>query len=116
MPNDGFVQVAPDSTGKKLDTSEVTTSQGVVERERVVIADDANAQAVAPVQATRPSEGTYGLPVRAVPDEADTQVVLLRQIVRLLKIVSFQLSFLNTPRLDMLNMDPSMFDEDKVQV
>lgn len=38
---DGYVQVAPDSTGKKIDNSELTRADGtVVERQRVVLGDD----------------------------------------------------------------------------
>lgn len=40
MSADGFVQVAPDSTGKKIDNTEVTRNDGtIVERQRVVLAD-----------------------------------------------------------------------------
>lgn len=39
--SDGFVQVQPDSTGKKVDAGEVTRDDGmVVERQRVVLGDD----------------------------------------------------------------------------
>ena len=40
--SDSFVQVPPDSTGRKVDTSPLTTTQGAVERQRVVIGDDSN--------------------------------------------------------------------------
>jgi hypothetical protein len=36
---DGIVQVAVDSTGKKIDTSEITVGANTVERQRVVIGD-----------------------------------------------------------------------------
>lgn len=40
---DGVVQVAPDSTGKRIDTAELARADGtLVERQRVVIADDGN--------------------------------------------------------------------------
>ncbi len=42
MAVDGVVQVPPDSSGKKIDTSELTRSDGVgtvVERQRIVIGD-----------------------------------------------------------------------------
>lgn len=43
---DGVVQVLPDSTGKKVDTSELTRSDAtVVERQRLVTADDSNTSA-----------------------------------------------------------------------
>lgn len=44
---DGIVQVAPDSTGKKVDTSELTVGANTVERQRIVIADDATAASFA---------------------------------------------------------------------
>lgn len=38
---DSYVQVAPDSTGKKIDNSQLTRADGtVVQRQRVVIGDD----------------------------------------------------------------------------
>ena len=37
---DGLVQVAPDSTGKKVDTSELVVGTNTVERQRIVIAGD----------------------------------------------------------------------------
>lgn len=40
---DDFVQVAPDSTGKKIDNTTVTTGVGTVERQRVSIGDAAAA-------------------------------------------------------------------------
>ncbi len=48
MPIDGNIAVQPDSTGKKVDTSELTRADGVtvVERQRMVNADDTNALAV----------------------------------------------------------------------
>lgn len=49
---DSYVQGAPDSTGKKIDTSEVTQVGGaLVERQRVVLADDSCASGLAPVTA-----------------------------------------------------------------
>lgn len=37
---DAFVQIAPDGTGKKVDTSEITRADGtIVERQRMVIGD-----------------------------------------------------------------------------
>lgn len=48
----GVVQVAPDSTGKKIDTSELTVGANTVERQRIVIGDDSSAAGLAPVDAT----------------------------------------------------------------
>jgi hypothetical protein len=40
LPTDSFVQVNPDSTGKKVDTSEITRLDGtIVERQRIVLVD-----------------------------------------------------------------------------
>jgi|SRR6266581_450739 len=40
---DSFVQVAPDSTGKKLDTAQLTQDAGdIVQRQRAIIADNTN--------------------------------------------------------------------------
>ena len=113
MP-DQFIQLPADSTGKKLDTSEVTVGGNVVERERMVLADDSNPVGLVPVQNIRPADGVYAPPVRPVPDMADPVVNLLEQQVRLLRAISFQLSFLHAPRLDVLNMDSSLFDDDKL--
>jgi hypothetical protein len=65
---DGIVQVAPDSTGKKVDTSELTVSAQTVERQRVVLADTAAAAGVAAVQNVQPASGDYGLTVRPAGD------------------------------------------------
>lgn len=61
---DQFVQVAPNSTGLKVDTSELTVGANVVERQRTVIADDATAAALAKVQNAAPAATDYGLTVR----------------------------------------------------
>jgi hypothetical protein len=44
---DGYVGLLPDNTGKKVDTAELTrnTDATVVERQRVVIADNTNVNA-----------------------------------------------------------------------
>lgn len=46
---DGTVRLYPDSTGKIIDTSELTVGANTVERQRVAIADPANATGVANV-------------------------------------------------------------------
>jgi hypothetical protein len=65
---DGIVQVAPDSTGKKVDTSELTVSAQTVERQRIVVADDTAAAGVGKVQNVQPGSGDYGLTVRSAGD------------------------------------------------
>jgi len=51
MP-DQIIQVPADSTGKKVDTSELTVGANTVQRQRVVLADATGATALAPVSAT----------------------------------------------------------------
>lgn len=46
---DSFVQVAPDSTGKKVDTSQLVDGANTVERQRVVLGDDADVNSLARV-------------------------------------------------------------------
>src|ERR1700682_2999817 len=48
---DGVVVVAPDSTGKKIDNSEITVGANTVERQRINIADPTSATAIATVTA-----------------------------------------------------------------
>ena len=49
---DGIVQLAPDSTGKKVDTSEITVGANTVERQRIVLADNSVASNFAGVDST----------------------------------------------------------------
>ena len=46
---DQYVQVTPDSTGKKIDTSEIVVGSNTVERQRIVLADNATAASFASV-------------------------------------------------------------------
>lgn len=59
-----FVQIYPDSTGKLIDTTEVTVGTNTVERQRMVIGG-ASAAGLADVISTNPSPtgGNYGLVV-----------------------------------------------------
>lgn len=63
----GSVQVNPDSTGKKIDMSELTVAGTIVERERVVIADDSDPAALTKVQTTPVAGTEYGLVTRNIP-------------------------------------------------
>lgn len=65
---DGFIQVAPDSTGKKVDNSELTVGANTVERQRIVNADDTVAAALARVLNAQPASTDYGLAVRQAGD------------------------------------------------
>lgn len=64
--SDGFTQLPPDSTGKKIDTEHLTIGANDVERQRVEIAGVAAAE-IARVQATAPGSSDYGLVVRVAP-------------------------------------------------
>lgn len=66
---DGLVQVPPDSTGKKVDTSELTVGANTVERQRIVVADSTTAAALGGVTNTAPTGAAYGLNVRNIPEK-----------------------------------------------
>lgn len=90
---EGFIQVAPDSTGKQLDNdvitvpagTQVTDGSGNVTtlaapafyfRERVVSADPNNPLGVATVtRSTGPNVDDYGLTVRVPPGQSDLQTI-----------------------------------------
>lgn len=59
--------------GPTLDTSELTVGANVVERERMIIADDSDAAGVAKVQKTNPSPNDYGVSTRAIPGVEEQQ-------------------------------------------
>jgi len=61
---DGYVGVAPDGTGKKVDSSELTVGTNVVERQRIVHADDTNPLGLAKVTNAAPGSTDYGSVVR----------------------------------------------------
>lgn len=63
---DSYVQLQPDSTGKKVDTAEVTVGSNTVERQRVILSDGVTAAAQALVANTQPAGGNYGLAVREI--------------------------------------------------
>lgn len=69
---DGIVQVAPDSTGKKIDSSELTVGPNTVERQRVVLADDSAAGGLAAVKATAPAGTEQALVTRNIPSGTQT--------------------------------------------
>ncbi len=77
---DGKVVVPPDSSGKSIDTSELTRSDGtVVERQRVSLADALNVNALGGVDV----EGSQSVSERF----AHLQLLELRRIARLLEIL-----------------------------
>ena len=67
--SDDAVQVPPDSTGKKVDCSKVTTGAGDVERQRAAIGDDTDPVAIAKVANAKPASNAYGLAVRNIPGD-----------------------------------------------
>lgn len=75
MANDGFIQVAPDGAGKKMDTSEIVVGANTVERERIVLSDDADPAGLAPTRAVAPAATDYGTHVRHVPRNTEGDVV-----------------------------------------
>src|SRR5438093_119856 len=84
---DSYVQVAPDSTGKKLDTSQLTQDSGdVVQRQRASIADDTNVNAHAKVVNTSPESTDFGLAVRIIADKlGGTQAPILEVLQEILQ-------------------------------
>lgn len=61
---DQIIQVPPNSTGLKVDCSELTVGANTVERQRIVLADPATAEAFAGVQDTATVGTEYGIVVR----------------------------------------------------
>jgi hypothetical protein len=68
---DGIIQVDPDSTGKKVDTEQLTVGANTVERQRGQVAGALAAEIAAVLNANPTTE--YGLVVRNIP--SGTQAV-----------------------------------------
>lgn len=86
---EGYVQVAPDSTGAKIDTTEVTTAGGTVDRQTVGIGDPADGSARAAVrQDGQQQAADYSLAthVRQVLDQAIAIGQPLRSLARALAL------------------------------
>jgi hypothetical protein len=64
---DAFVRVPPDSTGKKIDTTELTVGGDVVERQRIVIGDNTHTSTFATVLGSDPTGTEVALVVRNIP-------------------------------------------------
>ena len=69
---DGIVGLQPDSTGKKVDTTEITVGTNLVERQRVHLAGTAAAALVEPINVA-PAGTEYAVPTRNIP--SGTQAV-----------------------------------------
>lgn len=63
--SDGLVQVAPDSTGKKIDTTELTVGANTVERQRVIIGGS-TASGLVDTLSSSPAGTEIALPTREV--------------------------------------------------
>lgn len=93
--SDGIVQVPPDSTGKKIDNSELVVapvatpqSPNTVERQRIVLADSDDPAGLVPVKRRQPSPVEAGMFVRVVPQDDGpplTQDDALRRMIELLE-------------------------------
>ena len=79
---DGLVQVGPDSTGKKVDTSELTVGANTVERQRIVMADPTTAAALATVRNSEPVDTDYALVVRSILQQKVTYTAVYRLAAR----------------------------------
>jgi hypothetical protein len=62
--SDSDVQLQPDGTGKLVDTGQVTTGAGAVQRQRVSIADASTGAAIAGVVSGSPAATDYGVETR----------------------------------------------------
>jgi len=75
MPNFNYVQVQPNGTGLKMDTSELVSGTNTVERQNMVMADPntaANVQAVV----AKGVQGAFGAAVQDLKDSGRVSVVL----------------------------------------
>jgi hypothetical protein len=62
----GVVQVQPDSTGKKIDTNELTVGANTVERQNISISDPTSATQIAAVASSSPAGTESGLITRPI--------------------------------------------------
>lgn len=74
---ESVVQVAPDGTGKKIDNTQVTTSQGQVLRQNTVTADPETPGARQKVTNALPGPTDFGAAVREVAPGYDSGVLAL---------------------------------------
>lgn len=63
---DAFIQLQPDGTGHKVDTTEITVGANTVERQRIQLGGSSAGNLVEPL-GTAPVGAEYGMPVRNVP-------------------------------------------------
>jgi len=74
---ESFIQVAPDSTGKKMETVRLTTAAGEVEREVVSVGDPETAGARQKVSNALPAPTDFGAAVRDVAPGYDSGITTL---------------------------------------
>lgn len=87
--SDGTVRLFPDSTGKNADTTELTRSDAtVVERQRIVIGDDADTAGLAPAS------------VRGLLVEMQEAREIQLRILAALQTISLQLSLISGVAID----------------
>lgn len=79
---DGFIQNSPDSSGKRLDTSELTVGTNLVERQRLVIADPTNPANLAAVAGGAVNVNIVsGMPQRAGGNGHATKAALIEDLL-----------------------------------
>jgi hypothetical protein len=71
------ITVAPDSTGKKVDNVQVTTTEGDVQRQVSSLGDPENPDGYAAVKNATPASDAYGVVVRLAVPIVDTGLVAL---------------------------------------
>jgi hypothetical protein len=87
---DGIVQIAPDSTGKKVDVTELAVGANTIERQRINISSPTDPNGHAEVMNEPPPspDTTYALLVRAIQEDNAYTQELLAQIASVLSSLS----------------------------
>ena len=87
---DGTVGLLPDSTGKKVDVTELTVAGNTVERQRVNISSPTDPNAHAEVMGEPPPnpDSTFALLVRQIQEDNAYTQELLGQIASILSMVA----------------------------
>lgn len=81
---DGYVVIQDDTSGKKIDNTELTVSAQTVERQRVIVSGAAAAE-LADVRNAEPASGDYGSVVRQVPVDASNGTSTAYEASRVVK-------------------------------
>jgi hypothetical protein len=77
MPN--YIQIQPNSSGLKVDTSELVVGTTTVERQNICFTDPVSAAAIANVQ-TKANQGVYALAVQDLKDSGRASVCLSSEL------------------------------------